>query len=66
VIPVLSAKVLGQPLSDRIAHRLDRFMAITGAQLNKPITPTHVARLLVDEYGALRLWSARATSIAWF
>jgi probable selenium-dependent hydroxylase accessory protein YqeC len=54
VIPVVSARVIGMRLSERIAHRIDRITAVTGACSDEPITPGHVARLLTSENGALR------------
>lgn len=53
VIPIVSACVFAQPLSDKIAHRPDRIAALTGAVLGEPLTPIHVARLLSHSHGAL-------------
>lgn len=52
VVPVVSAKVLGRPLNDKIAHRVDRLTAITGAEAEAEIQPVHVARLLASKEGA--------------
>ncbi|MGH8501998.1 MAG: selenium cofactor biosynthesis protein YqeC [Gammaproteobacteria bacterium] len=54
VIPVVSARAMGRPLSERIAHRVARITAITGARPGETITPEHVARLLASEHGALK------------
>jgi probable selenium-dependent hydroxylase accessory protein YqeC len=54
VLPLVSAKVFGQPLSEAVAHRLERVVAVTGAQPGKPLTPEHVARFLTSEQGALQ------------
>jgi len=54
VIPVVSARVFGQPLGDRIAHRPERVAAVTGAAPGEPIAAEHVARLLSHADGALR------------
>jgi probable selenium-dependent hydroxylase accessory protein YqeC len=54
VIPVLSARALGQPLSARIAHRVDRITALTGAYPGEIVTPEHIARLLTHEQGSLK------------
>ena len=54
VVPVVSAKAIGVPLSDEIAHRIERIEAVTGADRDEPITPEHVARLLASESGALK------------
>ena len=54
VIPVVSARVIGEPLSDQIAHRVEHLSAVTGAAPGALIEPVHVARLLSNEQGALR------------
>jgi len=54
VIPVVSAGVIGQPLDERIAHRVDRVSAVTGAQPGELLGPEHVARLLTSAEGALK------------
>jgi len=54
VIPIVSARAIGQPLTEEVAHRLSRVEAITGAEYGEPITPNHVARLLAHEQGALK------------
>lgn len=53
VIPVLSARALGEPLSDRIAHRPDRVAAVTGLAAGDTVGPLHLARLLSAEDGLL-------------
>lgn len=54
VVCVVSAQAIGQPLSDRIAHRVERIEAICGARAGEPIGAQHVARLLASEEGGLR------------
>lgn len=54
VIPVVSAAVIGRPLDERIAHRVDCLSAVSGAQRGEPLTPDHVARLLASAQGALK------------
>lgn len=54
VIPVVSAAVIGQPLSAEVAHRLDCVASVCGLRLGEIITPEHLARLLADEQGALK------------
>jgi probable selenium-dependent hydroxylase accessory protein YqeC len=54
VLPLVSARIFGQPLSEVIAHRLERVAAVTGARPGERLTPEHVARLLTSEQGALR------------
>jgi probable selenium-dependent hydroxylase accessory protein YqeC len=54
VIPVVSARAIGERLREDIAHRVDRITAITGCRPSDMITPETVARLLADEQGALK------------
>lgn len=54
VVPVVSAKVLGRPLNDKVAHRVDRLAAITGAEPEAELAPVHMARLLASGEGALK------------
>lgn len=61
VVPVVSAKVLGRRLSEKLAHRPERLNAITDVQLNEKITPLHVARLFAAADGALK--NTRAATV---
>jgi probable selenium-dependent hydroxylase accessory protein YqeC len=54
VVPVVSAKAIGKPLSEEIAHRPHRVEDVTGARIGEPLTPSHVAHLLTHEQGALK------------
>ncbi len=54
VIPVLSARAMGEPLSNKTTHRLEEFICVTGARYGDPITPAMVARLLASERGTLK------------
>jgi probable selenium-dependent hydroxylase accessory protein YqeC len=54
VLPLVSAKVFGQPLTEIVAHRMERIIAVTGARPGEPVTPAHVAHLLTSEAGALQ------------
>ena len=54
ILPVISIRVVGRPLSDRIAHRVDLISRITGARPGEIITHEHIARLLVSEEGGLK------------
>ncbi len=54
VICVVSAQAVGQPLSERIAHRVERIEALCGVRAGEPIRPDHVARLLASEQAGLR------------
>jgi probable selenium-dependent hydroxylase accessory protein YqeC len=53
VIPVVSARAIGEPLGERVAHRADRVAAVTGVALGERLTPEAVGRLLASEQGAL-------------
>jgi probable selenium-dependent hydroxylase accessory protein YqeC len=53
VLPVVSARAIGRPLSPAIAHRPERLARITGAAEGEALAPIHIARLLASEAGAL-------------
>ena len=53
VIPVVSARALGEPLGERVAHRVDRVAAVAGVAPGEVLTPEAVGRLLASEQGAL-------------
>ncbi len=54
VIPIVSARVIGDTLSERVAHRVRRVENVTGVQAGAKMTPEAVGRLLASEEGALR------------
>jgi probable selenium-dependent hydroxylase accessory protein YqeC len=54
LVPVLSAQAIGQPLSEKMAHRPDRIAALTGARLGEPLAPDHIIRLLIEADGLLK------------
>jgi probable selenium-dependent hydroxylase accessory protein YqeC len=54
VIPVISARAIGEPLGERVAHRIDRVAEVTGIAQGEPLTPEAVGRLLASEHGALQ------------
>lgn len=51
IIAVVSARAIGEPLSSRVAHRIERIAAITGLAEQQTIEPVHVARLIVHPEG---------------
>ena len=53
LLPVVSARAIGRPLSLATAHRPERLAQITGAAEGEALAPIHVARLLASEAGAL-------------
>ena len=54
LIPVLSARALGEPLAERIAHRVPRIAEVSGATVGAPFLPEHAARLLTSARGLLK------------
>ncbi len=54
VIPIVSARAIGEPLTETIAHRLSQVESVAGARYGEPVTPQHIARLLAHERGALK------------
>ncbi len=54
VIPLVSAHAIGEVLTQRVAHRVERLAAVSGARAGEPIAPVHVARLLTHPQGALK------------
>lgn len=54
IVPVVSAAVIGQILSEKIAHRPERLAAIVGMDVAVRLTPLHIARLLSSAGGALK------------
>ena len=54
VIPVVSARAIGEPLGERVAHRVDRVADVTGIAPGELLTPEAVGRLLASERGALQ------------
>ena len=54
VLALVSARTLGRPLDDGIAHRVELIEAITGAQRGALLQPIHMARLLASEHGLMR------------
>jgi probable selenium-dependent hydroxylase accessory protein YqeC len=54
VLPVVSARAIGQPLSERIAHRVDIVEAVAGLRRGEILQAVHIARLLASEQGLLK------------
>jgi len=54
VIPVVSARVVGRPLDDRIAHRPERLTALLGVESGEVIEAEHLSALLSHPDGALK------------
>jgi probable selenium-dependent hydroxylase accessory protein YqeC len=54
LLPVMSARALGEPLSERIAHRVERIAELVGIAPGETFTPACAARLLASEHGLLK------------
>ncbi len=54
VIPVLSALAIGQRLTERVAHRIDRVQRVTGLGKGETIGAEHLGRLLGSRSGLLK------------
>ncbi len=54
LICVASARALGQPLDERIAHRPERIAMLAGLRVGDVLEPVHLARLFTHREGALK------------
>jgi molybdenum cofactor cytidylyltransferase len=63
ILLLASAKALGQPLSDAIAHRLERVEAVTGLKAGEIVTPEALATLATHQEGLLKGVPAEAAAI---
>ncbi|HZX24609.1 MAG TPA: selenium cofactor biosynthesis protein YqeC [Woeseiaceae bacterium] len=54
VVPVVSITAVGEPLTERVAHRVERVEAATGLARGATITPEALGRLLASGQGALQ------------
>lgn len=54
VVPVVSARALGQPLDETTAHHPERVAELAGARVGARIEPEHLAALLSSPLGALK------------
>lgn len=50
---IVSARALGEPLTDRIAHRPERVSAVSGCPQGEAFTPAHMGALLGSDEGLL-------------
>jgi len=63
VVPIASAHVVGEPLTDEIVHRVDEVTTITGLDPGEEIRPEDVAAVLASDHGGLKDVPADATAI---
>ena len=54
VLYLISARVIGALLDERIAHRVERIAAVCGTHVGAPLTVEHLATLLSSSAGALQ------------
>jgi len=54
VVPVVSIQAVGEPLSERVVHRVERVAAVTGLSRGEILTPEALGRLLASGQGALQ------------
>lgn len=59
VVPILSAHAIGEPLTARIAHRVERIERVTGLRENETITAQHLGRLLASADGLMKSTEGR-------
>jgi probable selenium-dependent hydroxylase accessory protein YqeC len=59
VVPILSALAIGEPLSARIAHRVERIERVTGLRESQTITARHVGQLLASPDGLMKSTEGR-------
>lgn len=54
VVPILSALAMGEPLTARVAHRVERVERVAGLRENEAILPRHLGRLLASPDGLMK------------
>lgn len=63
VIPIASARIVGEPLDDEHVHRPGLVAELTGLELGESISPRDVATVLVSSNGGLKGVPAGATVV---
>lgn len=64
ILPVVSARAFGRPLTERLVHRSECLSEIVDVAPGIELTPDHIARLLTSPEGALRrVASARVVPV---
>ena len=59
VVPILSALAIGEPLTSRVAHRVERIARVAGLRENELITAQHLGRLLSSAEGLMKATEGR-------
>ena len=63
VVPIASAHVVGEPLTEELVHRPEEVAAITGREVGDEIRPADVATVLASPAGGLKGVPGGATAI---
>ena len=63
VLPIASAKVVGEPLDETRVHRPELVAEIAGLEPGEEIRPVHVARVLASDRGGLKRVPDGATAV---
>ncbi|WP_123621818.1 selenium cofactor biosynthesis protein YqeC [Halorubrum sp. CSM-61] len=63
VVPIASAHVVGEPLTEELVHRPEEVAAITGREIGSEIRPADVATVLASPAGGLKGVPSDATAI---
>jgi molybdenum cofactor cytidylyltransferase len=64
VVPVVGLDVIGQPLDAAHVHRPERIVALSGAEIGRPVTPELVAMVMMHPEGGLKGVPDRARVVA--
>jgi probable selenium-dependent hydroxylase accessory protein YqeC len=59
VVPILSALAIGEPLTARVAHRVERVERVAGLRENETILAQHLGRLLASPDGLMKSTEGR-------
>lgn len=66
VIVLVGCSVMGKPLNDETVHRAQIFSTITGLEMNEPIDPAAIMRMLIHPMGGLKGMPPLATRVVLF
>jgi probable selenium-dependent hydroxylase accessory protein YqeC len=59
VVPILAALAIGEPLTARVAHRVERVERVAGLRENETILARHLGRLLASPDGLMKSTEGR-------
>jgi probable selenium-dependent hydroxylase accessory protein YqeC len=63
VVPVASAHVVGEPLTEELVHRPEKVAAVTGREVGSEVRPADVAAVLASPAGGLKGVPSGATAV---